>query len=182
MNLTYLRYELLRTVRNKRAFVFSLSVPADLLLPDRGLEQERDARWRPLRDVLPRRYGVVRHDGGNDFARREDRRRASVGWNRQLRLTPLSTRDYMRAKVLSGYLTALLTLALLFLAGATLGVHLNADRVLHMTLLVLVGLIPFAALGILDRAPVHTRLDGPGHRWWRFDPRVPRRCVGSGRR
>src|SRR5205085_269356 len=62
-----------------------------------------------------------------------------VGWNRQLRLTPLSTRSYMRAKVLSGYLTAMVTVVLLFLAGSTLGVHLSAKGVLQMTGLVLVG-------------------------------------------
>ena len=30
----------------------------------------------------------------------------AVGWNRQLRITPLSTRTYFRAKVLTGYLMA----------------------------------------------------------------------------
>jgi ABC-2 type transport system permease protein len=71
-----------------------------------------------------------------------------AGWNRQLRLTPLTTRAYLRAKVLTGYLTALITIILLFIAGATLGVHLTPTNVLHMTELVLIGLIPFAALGI----------------------------------
>ena len=34
----------------------------------------------------------------------------AVGWNRQLRITPLSTRTYFRAKVLTGYLMAATTL------------------------------------------------------------------------
>jgi ABC-2 type transport system permease protein len=72
-----------------------------------------------------------------------------VGWNRQLRLTPLSTRAYFRAKVLTGYAMALITMVLLYAAGASLGVRLPADRWLEMTGLMLVGLIPFVALGVL---------------------------------
>jgi ABC-2 type transport system permease protein len=73
----------------------------------------------------------------------------AVGWNRQLRLTPLSTRTYFRVKVLTAYAMALVTIALLYGAGATLGVRLQAGNWLEMTGLILIGLIPFAALGIL---------------------------------
>jgi ABC-2 type transport system permease protein len=73
----------------------------------------------------------------------------SVGWNRQLRLTPLSTRMYFRTKVLTGYVMALCTLVLLYIAGSTLGVHLSAAHWVKMTYFILVGLIPFAVLGIL---------------------------------
>jgi ABC-2 type transport system permease protein len=73
----------------------------------------------------------------------------SIGWHRQLRLTPLSTRAYFRAKVLTGYLMACLTIALLYLAGASLGVHLAASDWVTMSLLILIALIPFAVLGIL---------------------------------
>jgi ABC-2 type transport system permease protein len=73
----------------------------------------------------------------------------AVGWNRQLRLTPLRTRDYFRAKVVTAYLMAGLTIALLYLSGTLLGVRLSAGEWLHMTELLLVGLIPLAALGIL---------------------------------
>jgi ABC-2 type transport system permease protein len=41
------------------------------------------------------------------------------------------------------------TLALLFVAGLTMRVHLQAGNWLQMTLLMLVGLAPFAAIGIL---------------------------------
>ena len=72
----------------------------------------------------------------------------AVGWNRQLRISPLSTRDYFRAKVLTGYMMALISLLALYLAGTSLGVSLGASEWLEMTGLILVGLIPFAALGI----------------------------------
>ena len=51
--------------------------------------------------------------------------------------------------MLVGYLRALLTLALLALAGTALGVRLPAEGWLTVLGLFLVGLIPFAVLGIL---------------------------------
>ena len=73
----------------------------------------------------------------------------SAGWTRQLRISPLSPRAYFRAKVLTAYMMALITLVVLYAAGISLGVSLRASRWLEMTGLMLVGLIPFAALGIL---------------------------------
>jgi len=70
------------------------------------------------------------------------------GWTRQLRITPLSSRAYLRAKVLTGYAMALLTIASLYASGVVLGVRLPADRWVEMTMLILVGLLPFAALGV----------------------------------
>jgi len=146
---TYLSYELLRSVRNKRAFVFSLAFPLVFFYLIAGGQRNQTLGGIPF----PTYYlaGMVSFGtmaamistGAKIAAERE------VGWNRQLRLTPLSTRSYLRAKVLSGYLTALVTVVLLFVAGGTLGVHLSAKGALQMTGLVIVGLIPFAALGIL---------------------------------
>ena len=42
----------------------------------------------------------------------------------------------------------LLTLALLYVAGATLGVSIPAGEWVRMTILILLGLVPFAAIGI----------------------------------
>jgi ABC-2 type transport system permease protein len=63
-------------------------------------------------------------------------------------LTPLSPRSYFRAKVVTSYAMALSSIALLYVAGITLGVRMPVTQWLHMTWLVLVALIPFAALGI----------------------------------
>lgn len=146
---TYLGYELLRSVRNKRAFIFSLAFPLVFFYLIAGGQRNQTLGGIPF----PTYYlaGMVSFGtmaamistGAKIAAERE------VGWNRQLRLTPLSTRSYLRAKVLSGYLTALVTVVLLFVAGTTLGVHLSAKGVLQMSGLVFVGLVPFAALGIL---------------------------------
>ena len=73
----------------------------------------------------------------------------AAGWTRQLRVSPLSPRAYFRAKVATAYMMALISLAALYLAGASLGVSLDAGEWLTMTGLILVGLVPFAALGIV---------------------------------
>jgi ABC-2 type transport system permease protein len=72
----------------------------------------------------------------------------TIGWNRLLRLTPLSARGYLRTKVVTGYLMAIISMVLLYAAGIALGVRLPLSRWLEMTGLVLIALIPFAALGI----------------------------------
>ena len=84
-----------------------------------------------------------------------------AGWTRQLRITPLSSRAYFRAKVLTAYAMALLTLVLLYVSGAVLGVSLPAGQWLEMVGLILVGLLPFAALGILIGHLVTTDSVGP---------------------
>ena len=55
----------------------------------------------------------------------------------------------MRAKLATGYAMALSTIALLSTAGLVLGVRLAAVRWLEMVGLLLIGLLPFAALGVL---------------------------------
>jgi ABC-2 type transport system permease protein len=148
VNSTYLRYELVRSVRNKRAFIFSLIFPLVLFYAVAGANRHIQLEGIPF----PTYYLAGMASFGTMVAMTSVGARIAAerqaGWNRQLRLTPLSTRAYLRAKVLTGYLTALVTLVLLFIAGATLGVHLTPRNVLHMTELVFVGLIPFAALGI----------------------------------
>jgi ABC-2 type transport system permease protein len=70
-------------------------------------------------------------------------------------------RAYFRAKVMTAYAMALLTLGLLYVSGAALGVSLPAQRWLEMTGLILIGLLPFAALGILIGHLVTTDSVGP---------------------
>src|SRR5260221_466011 len=60
----------------------------------------------------------------------------AAGWNRQLRLTPLSARTYLRAKVVGGYVIAAMSIVLLYVAGVGLGVRLPAGRWLAMTALI----------------------------------------------
>jgi ABC-2 type transport system permease protein len=149
--LTYTRYELLRTFRNRRFFLLSLGFPLILYFVIAG--PNRDVRNLSNSGVsLPLYFMVGLASFGTMSAMLSCGARIAaeraVGWNRQLRISPLSPRAYFRAKVITAYAMALLSIALLYAAGASLGVSLPASYWLEMTGLMLVGLIPFAALGI----------------------------------
>lgn len=148
----YTRFELLRTFRNRRFFFFSLGFPLVLYYliagPNKGTN---DLGGSGISAPLYYMVGLAAF-GGMTAVLASGARIASeraVGWNRQLRITPLTTRAYFRAKILTGYLMALVTLVVLYLAGASLGVRIPAGRWLEMTGLMLVGLIPFVAMGLL---------------------------------
>jgi ABC-2 type transport system permease protein len=151
MPLLYVRYELLRTVRNRRFFLLSLGFPLILFFivagPNRNVHDfDHSGISFPLYYMVGMAtFGTMSamlSCGGRIASER------AVGWNRQLRITPLSPRAYFRVKVLTGYMMALISLLALYAAGLSLGVSLPANEWLKMTALILVGLVPFAALGI----------------------------------
>jgi ABC-2 type transport system permease protein len=153
MNATYLKYELLRLFRNRRAFVFSIIFPLALFLLIGGSNKDTtiDVGTFTVRFVLYYMVGMAGYGamiaaiaGGARLAAE----RAS-GWNRQLRLTPLRVRSYFFAKVVTAYVMSLTSIVLLYAAGAAYGVRLHpATRWFTMTLLLLIGVLPFVALGI----------------------------------
>jgi ABC-2 type transport system permease protein len=151
-SLAYTRFELLRTVRNRRFFTFSLGFPLVLYFLIAGPNRnEHDLASSGLSAPLYYMVGLASF-GAMAAALSSGARIASereIGWNRQLRLTPLSVRSYFRAKIVTAYAAALASIILLDAAGTVLGVRLAADRWLSMTALLLVALIPFAGLGIL---------------------------------
>jgi ABC-2 type transport system permease protein len=152
MSSTYLRFELIRTIRNRRVLTFSLAFPIVLYLliatPNRG---ENNLSATGISAPLYFMIGLASFGTMNAMLSSGSRIAAerTAGWNRQLRITPLTTRQYFRAKILTSYMLALLALLALYVAGASLGVSLPAGRWLAMTGLIVVGLIPFAAMGVL---------------------------------
>jgi ABC-2 type transport system permease protein len=148
----YARYELLRTFRNRRFLIFAFGFPLVLYVliasPNRHVH---DLSHSGLSAPLYFMVGLLTFGTMNGMLSAGSRIAAerSGGWNRQLRITPLRPRTYFWTKVLTGYAMSLVTIALLYGAGYALGVRLPAGRWLEMTGLILVGLIPFAALGIL---------------------------------
>ena len=149
--LSYTRYELVRTLRNRRFFALSLGFPLVLFFliagPNRNVHNLGGTGIpAPLYFMVGMvafgTMSAVLSCGARIAAER------AVGWNRQLRISPLSTRAYFRAKVLTAYLMALLSMAVLYTSGVSLGVSMSAGDWLEMTFLILVALVPFAALGI----------------------------------
>jgi ABC-2 type transport system permease protein len=151
ISLVYTRYELLRTLRNRRFFTLSLAFPLILYFLIAG-SNRHTSNFENTGLSVPLYVMVGMASFGSMSAMLSCGARIAaeraVGWNRQLRITPLSTANYFRAKVLTGYMMALISILALYIAGTTLGVSLTARDWLEMTGLILVGLIPFAALGI----------------------------------
>jgi ABC-2 type transport system permease protein len=147
----YTRYELLRTLRNRRFFLLSLGFPLILYFAIAG-PNRNVTNFGGTGISAPVYYMVGLVSFGAMSAMLSSGARIATeraaGWNRQLRLSPLSPFAYLRAKILTAYAVTGATIALLYLAGASLGVRVPAGRWIEMTLLILVGLIPFAALGI----------------------------------
>ena len=150
--ITYTKYELLRTFRNRRFFMFSLGFPLVLYFVIAGANRN-DHNFDGSGISVPLYYMIGLTAFGTMNTVLSTGARISVertaGWNRQLRLTPLSVRSYFRAKVITAYLTALITIVMLYASGLSLGVHLADGQWARMTGLILVGLIPFIALGVL---------------------------------
>ncbi|MFI5101139.1 MAG: ABC transporter permease [Actinomycetes bacterium] len=148
---TYVRLEVLRTFRNVRFFVFSLVFPVILyVVVVGGNRNVKDFAGTGLAFSLYYMVGMVSWGamaaviaGGARIALER-----SIGWVRKLRLTPLRVPTYFGAKVLSGYGMAAVSIVLLYGVGIAFGVRLPLSSWGRMTLLILIGLIPFAALGI----------------------------------
>jgi ABC-2 type transport system permease protein len=148
-SLTYTRYEVLRTLRNRRFFIFSLIFPLVLFYVVAG--ENRHAHVDGIGFPLYYMTGMIAFGtmmavvaGGARIALER-----SLGWARQMRTTPLSLRGYFGAKIASSYVMAVISLVLISLAGLSLGVHLGVTHWALLASLVLVGIAPFAVLGIV---------------------------------
>jgi ABC-2 type transport system permease protein len=124
--LTYLRYEVLRTWRNRRFLMFSLAFPLVLFLAVAG--PHKNFRIQGISFPLYYMTGMIAwgtmvaviSSGARIAAER------AVGWTRQLRITPLPTWSYFAAKIITGYMMAIFSMVVLFGAGSLIGVRLDA--------------------------------------------------------
>jgi ABC-2 type transport system permease protein len=146
----YTRFELLRTFRNRRFLLFSLGFPLVFFWLIAAPHHNKIISGTGL--TYATYYMVSLASFGTMMSMISTGARVGerqTGWTRQLRISPLSVRVYLRAKVLTGYGMALSSLLVLYVSGSLLGVGLPAGRWLAMTGLITIGLLPFAALGVL---------------------------------
>jgi ABC-2 type transport system permease protein len=146
--ITYARYDMRRLYRNRRFLIFTVAFPLILFLFIANSNKHVTLQGIPF----PVYYltGMVAWGtmnavsaGGGIIALER-----AVGWTRQLRITPLPVGAYISTKVASGYALACLTIVVLYIAALSVPIHLTLDGWLLMTGLILIGLLPFAALGI----------------------------------
>ena len=146
---TYTAYELRRTFRNKRFMVISLAFPLVLFFLVAAPNRDQHLAGIPFATYYMTGMASWGAMSGMLSSGARIATERAVGWTRQLRTTPLPTRSYFRAKLLTAYALACLSILLLFAAGISLGVRLSVGEWLEMTGLMLVGLVPFGVLGIL---------------------------------
>ena len=160
----YLRCELLRAFRNRRFFFLSLAFPL-ILFYVIAAPNKNNHNFGGSGLAAPLYYMVglatfgammsTLSTGGRIAGERQ------AGWTRQLRVSPLSPYQYFRTKVLVAYAMALITLVVLFAAGTSLGVHVAGLKLAEMLGLMIVGLAPFAAIGIFIGHLTNTDSVGP---------------------
>lgn len=146
MNLTYLRTEIVRVFRNKRVLIFSLLMPAMMLLLIGGISGN-DADARAYIMVSMGLFGAMNAAIGSGGQIAVER---GLGWNRTLRLTTLTPRAYVLGKVVLALLIAVPPLVVTFAVGGIgLHVRLNAGVWALVFLGAWASALPFAMLGLV---------------------------------
>lgn len=146
---THVHYEVRRTFRNRLLLGLTLALPLVLyysIASANAHTMSSGVSFRLYFMTGMAAYGAMFAAVSPGAQIANDRFR---GWTRQLRITPLRARTYLVAKMVAIYLLALPALALVFLAGASLGVHLSAAQWLEAAALLLVGLAPFILMGLV---------------------------------
>ncbi|HYQ69634.1 ABC transporter permease [Actinophytocola sp.] len=147
MSFTYLLLEARRAMRNGRFMIFSIAFPVLLFLLYTGIWANGDKAVTGILMVNMTSFGAL---SAALFAGSRVALERSVGWQRQLRLTPLSGGGYLTAKGLTGMLLALPAVVLVPLVGVAVeGVSLDAAGWLRVTIGIWLAVIPFALIGLL---------------------------------
>jgi len=147
MSFGYLMLEVRRTMRSTRFLIFSIAFPVLLFLLYVGIFANGDKAVVGVLMVNMTAFGALSaalFAGGRVAVER------SLGWQRQLRLTPLSGSGYLSAKGITGMLLALPAIVLVPLIGAVVeGVSLDAGGWLRVTIGIWLAVIPFVLIGLL---------------------------------
>ena len=148
INTTHLRYDILRMYRVPTTVALTIALP--LVVYYAVTPGNRHAHPEGITFALYFMTGMAAYGAmwAAVFPGAHVARDRASGWTRHTRTTPLRTGTYFASKVVTAYLVAIPALVLLYLAGASLGVRLDATQWLEMTGLLLIGLAPFVVIGI----------------------------------
>jgi ABC-2 type transport system permease protein len=152
MNIRYFGLEMRRQLRDARSLVFVFAVPVVMLLIFGSVyggqfDKAAHLQWIIVTTVQMGGYGAMMAALAQAFTIVNER---SVGWNRQLRITPLSGTGYMITKVASALTVGLGSIVVVFLVSIIfLHASLSVGGWLMAGLGLWVGIIPFALIAIL---------------------------------
>lgn len=144
--------ELLRTVRNKRFFVFSMIMPAVFYFIFTSTIGDNvnvgGVAWKAYYLMSMTVFGVV---GAcvNTLSIKFAQERTQ-GWVKMIEITPLPSSAYVLSKIVSQSIINLFTIVFMFILGAALkGVDLTLAQWIGCGLWIWLGALPFMALGTL---------------------------------
>ncbi|MEU9383673.1 ABC transporter permease [Streptomyces sp. NPDC048279] len=141
----YLRLEVRRTLRDVGFVVGGIAMPVMMYLLFTNLGGD-DGGYRTQAMVGMAAYGAVGSALNTGGGVAEDR---AIGWLRQLRVTPMTPRQVVLGRALTGSVTVLpAILAVLAAGGLVNGVRLALWQWAGIALLLWLGSIPFTLLGL----------------------------------
>jgi ABC-2 type transport system permease protein len=154
MNPRYVLLDAVRQLRNVRSVVFTFIVPIAMLLifgsaygSGGAVDPATRLPWLVETTIQMGGYGAMMAGLSQAFAIVNER---SIGWNRQLRLTPLTGTTYLASKVVAALLVAAVSiLAVILVSVLALHAHLGGARWLAAGFGLWIGIIPFALIAIL---------------------------------
>ena len=151
MNATYLLTEIRRNFRAPRFLIFVVAFPVLMFLLQANVFTKADA---PDHATVTAVIMINMMTFGTFAAATNSGARLAleraVGWQRQLRLTPLTGSGYLAGKGISGMLVGLPALVLVPLLAVTMqGVHLDAAGWVRIFAGVWLGTLPLVLLGLL---------------------------------
>ena len=147
MSVTYLLLEVRRAMRNGRFLIFTILFPVLLFLLYVGIYSKGNKDIVGILMVNMTSFGALT---GALFAGGRVALERSLGWQRQLRLTPLSGSGYLVAKGITGMMLAVPAVVLVPLIAAVVeGVSLDATGWLRVTIGIWLAVIPFTLIGLV---------------------------------
>ncbi|MFC8227150.1 ABC transporter permease [Streptomyces sp. NPDC057287] len=143
----YILLEIRRTLRDTAFLVFGTGMPVLMYLLFTNLGGAgASGDWRAASMVGMAAYGALVSSMSIGTGIASDK---SLGWLKQLRITPLGPGRAVTGRAVSGSVTVLPTVLAVLLAGATVnGVRMAAWQWIVLVLLLWVGALPFTLLGI----------------------------------
>ncbi|MFE7165961.1 ABC transporter permease [Streptomyces sp. NPDC057616] len=141
----YLRLEVRRTLRDVGFVVGGIAMPVLMYLLFTNLGAS-DGSWKTGAMVGMAGYGAVGCALNTGGGVAEDR---AIGWLRQLRVTPMTSRQVVVGRTLTGSVTVLpAILAVLAAGGLVNGVRLEVWQWAAIAALLWLGSVPFTLLGL----------------------------------
>ncbi|MET9885541.1 ABC transporter permease [Streptomyces sp. NPDC006430] len=141
----YVRLEVRRILRDMAFIVFGIGMPVVMYLLFTNLGTDA-AEWKTASMVAMAAYGALGAALSTGTGVAEDK---GTGWLRQLRVTPMTPRQVVAGRALTGSVIVLPAIAAVLAAGAFVnGVRLDAWQWAAVALALWLGALPFTLLGM----------------------------------